>query len=341
MARYALESNSLNPPASLRAIHSRAIARPCSACVGPGPAGVGEHLVGEHLARQGLGGVPHELVVLGEVAHRVQAGLVDPVLEAGQGRADGVAQARRASGPPARGATGSSGRRPRSRRSRPGCRSSRARGGSESSGRTAAAGSSSARASSAAVDPATPATCASSSARHARGVTGRLGPVAPGQHRHGQLAEHRRPVVVEGHPQAHLAGGEHGGAADLITSLVAGPSPGQVAGQPRRAAGRRTRSTRSCQPTRSAAPSGPVRTATPVVPPHVGVPTASRTCSATAPTRSSAPGLGTTTRTGRPSTRSRITCRHSRNATCQEATRIGRRAGRQPHLDLACSAGSM
>jgi hypothetical protein len=51
---------------------------------GAGPAGVGERLVRERLPRKVLGGVPDQLVVLGEVAHGVQAELVDPVLHAEQ-----------------------------------------------------------------------------------------------------------------------------------------------------------------------------------------------------------------------------------------------------------------
>jgi hypothetical protein len=72
----------------------------------------------------------------------------------------------------------------------------------------------------------------------------------------------------------------------------------------------------------------------------VDVPTADRIRSASAEARSSAPGLGITTRTGSPPTRSRTTCRHSRNPTCQDVITTGETPDGS-HTRTSCSIGSM
>lgn len=76
-----MESNSLYPPRSRRTIHSVRLPGAVLGVLPPEPAVVAEPRVGEQLPGQGLRRVPADLVVLGEVAHDVDAGLVDPVLE--------------------------------------------------------------------------------------------------------------------------------------------------------------------------------------------------------------------------------------------------------------------
>ena len=312
-----MESNSLNPPTSLRRIHSIGQLATVRGVLVPRPAGVGERARRRTVSPdEQLGGVPDELVVLGEVAHRVEPGLVDPVLEAEQRRPSPGRAARRPSA--------STGRRcqqvhqpdglevgavaarvdHRQRRLEVGGSTRAVAGSRACAGQRAGARRGAPRRRAPAARAAT--IVGSSPAGTVRVPAGSA---ATGSVRGHRAARRRR----RGRDQRDLAGREHRRGASHLRRRPVGAQPAATPSPSASTSGHRLAASRpTAQPSaqRRSGPAEPVRRRPVAARPSARRRRASSTCSATAAACSSAPGEGMTTRTGSPSTRSDSTWRH-------------------------------